>query len=234
MMGALPQTATQGMNALLAVLPPAQAGEAGQEGLFDQLVAQRAPGAAAPTAPVGVATPVAENPAPPSATETPTVQPTIAPAAPGKPVRPIAVEPGLADTGKAKAEMPAPTAETEVSKAVVAANELLATLAHFTTPAAKPATAKPGATAREAEGESGKEGESANGAAPVAAMALVQPHDRTPRRRQAGRRSRAAPGRAARAPDGGAQGSRRRGLAARRNIRFRRSPSRETHAAKPR
>ena len=176
MMATLPQTSTPALPSLLAALAPAQAAGAGEGGAFEQLVAQQAPSAAVVTAPVLSAVPAAVAPAPLAVVDAPSAQPAPVVAAPGKPARPIAAEPELAGADKTSDEVPAPTADARpaTDKAVVAANELLATLAHFTAAAPKPAIAKPVAGAK-GESETGEEGEAVTDAAPVATMLPAQP-----------------------------------------------------------
>lgn len=178
MMATLPQTSTPALPSLLAALAPAQAAGAGEGGAFEQLVAQQAPGAAVVTAPVLSVAPAAVAPAPLAAVDAPSAQPAPVVAAPGKPARPIAAEPELAGADETSGEVPAPTADARpaTDKAVVAANELLATLAHFTAAAPKPAIAKPVAGAKgESESETGEEGEAVTDAAPAATMLPAQP-----------------------------------------------------------
>lgn len=176
MMATLPQTSTPALPSLLAALAPAQAVGAGEGGAFEQLVAQQAPSAAVVTAPVLSVVPAAVAPAPLAAVDAPSAQPAPVVAAPGKPARPIAAEPELAGADETSGEVPAPTADARpaTDKAVVAANELLATLAHFTAAAPKPAIAKPVAGAK-GESETGEEGEAVTDAAPVATMLPAQP-----------------------------------------------------------
>lgn len=176
MMATLPQTSTPALPSLLAALAPAQAVGAGESGAFEQLVAQQAPSAAVVTAPVLSVVPAAVAPAPLAVVDAPSAQPAPVVAAPGKPARPIAAEPELADADETSGEVPAPTADARpaTDKAVVAANELLATLAHFTAAAPKPAIAKPVAGAK-GETETGEEGEVVTDAAPVATMLPTQP-----------------------------------------------------------
>ncbi|KQZ60838.1 hypothetical protein ASD67_16175 [Sphingopyxis sp. Root1497] len=175
-MATLPQTSTPALPSLLAALAPAQAVGTGEGGAFEQLVAQQAPSAAVVTAPVLSAVPAAGAPAPLAVVDAPSAQPTPVVAAPGKPARPIAAEPELADADETSGEVPAPTADARpaTDKAVVAANELLATLAHFTAAAPKPAIAKPVAGAK-GESETGEEAEAVTDAAPVATMLPAQP-----------------------------------------------------------
>ncbi|OHD03366.1 MAG: hypothetical protein A2885_06560 [Sphingopyxis sp. RIFCSPHIGHO2_01_FULL_65_24] len=178
MMATLPQTSTPALPSLLAALAPAQAVGAGESGAFEQLVAQQAPSAAVVTAPVLSVVPAAVAPAPLAVVDAPSAQPAPVVAAPGKPARPIAAEPELADADETSGEVPAPTADARpaTDKAVVAANELLATLAHFTAAAPKPAIAKPVAGAKgDSESETGEEGEAVTDAAPVATMLPAQP-----------------------------------------------------------
>ena len=164
MMGALPQTATSALPPFLTALAPVPGAETGEGGAFDQLVAQQTPGAGAVSTPVPTVVLTGEN-----TLSLPTAE------VPEKPVQPIMIEadPAAHDA----AETPAPTVEVQpaTDKAVVAANELLATLAHFTTAAPKPATARPDVASPKSEGESetGEEGDAAADAIPVAVAALV-------------------------------------------------------------
>ncbi len=184
MMGALPQTLTAPLPSLLATLTPTQSGEAGDAGGFDQLVAQQARGAVPVAAPVATpVVPAATQPnapavalpidtaiaAPATAISTP-LQPAPAiaqqDAAPSQalPVRMPKVTAPSQDAAiikEATAETPAPakTAAASTDKAIVAANELLATLAQFPAPGIKPAPAKPAVAAPATESEEANDGE---------------------------------------------------------------------------
>jgi flagellar hook-length control protein FliK len=136
-------------------------------------VSPNAPAPALPTA-ITVEMPAAAAPiqiapvAAPATPQTPAIVPQ--PARPALPLRvsQVALPQELAPTEDLPVETATPgkpeAAPTE--KAVLAANELLATLAQFTVPAGKPAGAKPAIALPATEGEGASEGE-----APVAAEA---------------------------------------------------------------
>ncbi len=182
MMGALAQTQSAPTPSLLAMLAPVQGGDAGEAGVFDQLVAQQHGGSAPLAAPVAAATPVLPN-APVSA-----LPPATAIETPAVPMPTPAAAPqiALASPDAATAEDAPVPAKPEVAapdKAIVAANELLATLAQFAAPAAKPAPAKPAVAAPATEGEAAKGDESdvAADAAPVVALPIFAAAPAEPR-----------------------------------------------------
>jgi len=144
------------------------------------------PTPAAPNAPVP-ALPIATSMEPPAAAAplefAPTAPSQFAPvAAPAQPLAPTlpvrAPQAALPQDFARTEELPVETATpgkpeaAPADKAVLAANELLATLAQFTIPAGKPATAKPAIALPATDGEGASEGETpvAAEAAPVAVL----------------------------------------------------------------